>query len=165
MIKNAKHVELNKVLQLFLEYTNFKDDLIEFKCLVCNKSCQIKGKLKKGFFNTFKFSNHENNNFFLLLEKGLYHYEYIDDWEIFSETQLPEKEDFYSHLNMDDITDADYMHTKRDCRDFKITNLGEYYDFYVQSNTLLLADVFENFRNICHRIYEHDPAKFFQLLD
>ena len=143
MIKNTKHVELNKVLQLFLEYTNFKDDLIEFKCLVCNKSCQIKGKLKKGFFNTFKFSNHENNNFFLLLEK----------------------EDFYSHLNMDDITDADYMHTKRDCKDFKITNLGEYYDFYVQSNTLLLADVFENFRNICHRIYEHDPAKFFQLLD
>ena len=103
--------------------------------------------------------------FFLLLQKGVYHYEYLDDLEIFNETQLPEKEDFCSHLNMDDITEADYVHTKRDCKDFKITNLGEYYDFYVQSNTLLLADVFENFRNMCHRIYEHDPAKFFQLLD
>ena len=69
MIKNAKHVELNKVLQLLLEYTNFKDDLIELKCLVCNESCQIKGKLKEGFFNTFKFSNHENNNFFFIIAK------------------------------------------------------------------------------------------------
>ena len=80
--------------------------------------------------------------------------------EIFNETQLPEKEDFYSHLNMDDITDADYVHTKRDCKDFKITNLGEYYDFYVQSNTLLLADVFGNFRNIFIKIYELHPSKF-----
>ena len=72
MIKNAKHVELNKVLQLFLEYTNFKDDLIEFKCLVCNKSCQIKGKLKEGFFNTFKFSNHENNIFFFYYCKKVF---------------------------------------------------------------------------------------------
>ena len=56
----------------------------------------------------------------------------------FSETSLPEKEDFYSHLNMDDITNADSVHTERACKDFEIKNLGEYYDFYVQSNTLLI---------------------------
>ena len=70
------------------------------------------------------------------------------DWEKLNETSLPGKEDFYSHLNMEDMTDADYAHTKRVCKDFEIKNLGEYYDLYVQSDTLLLADVFENFRNI-----------------
>ena len=61
---------------------------------------------------------------------------------------------------MEDITDADYAHAKRVCKDFEIKNLGEYHDLYVQSNTLLLADVFENFRNMCLKIYELDPAKF-----
>ena len=61
---------------------------------------------------------------------------------------------------MEDITDADYAHEKRVCKDFEIKNLGEYHDLYVQSNSLLLADVFEDFRNICLKIYELDPAKF-----
>ena len=61
---------------------------------------------------------------------------------------------------MEDITDADYVHAKRACKDFEIENLGECYDLYVQSNTLLLADVFGNFRNMCLKIYELDPAKF-----
>ena len=72
--------------------------------------------------------------------------------EKFNETSLPEKEDFYSHLNMEDITDADYAYTKRVCKDFWINNLEEYHNLYVQSDTLLLADVFENFRNICLKI-------------
>ena len=84
----------------------------------------------------------------------------MDDWEKFNETSLPEKEDFYSHLNMEGITDVDYADTKIVCKDFEIKNLGEYHDLYVQSNTLLLADVFENFRNMCLKIYERDPAKF-----
>ena len=84
----------------------------------------------------------------------------MDDWENFNETSLPEKEDFYSHLNMEDIIAADYVQAKRVCKDFEIKNLGEYHDLYVQSNTLLLADVFENFRNMCLKIYELDPAKF-----
>ena len=83
----------------------------------------------------------------------------MDDWEKFNEVSLPEKKN-YSHLNMQDITDADFAHAKRVCTDFKIKNLGEYHDLYVQSNTLLLADVFENFRNMCLEIYELDPAKF-----
>ena len=93
----------------FLEYTNFKDDLTEYKCLLCYKNCQRKfdEKLKKPLFNTCKFSNHDNNKFILLLRKGVYRYEYMDDWEKFNETSLPEQEDFYSHLNMEDITDVD----------------------------------------------------------
>ena len=73
--------------------------------------------------------------------------------------------DFYNHLNMEDITDADYVHAKRVCKDFEIKNRGEYHDLYFQSDRLLLADVFENFRIICLKIYKLDPAKYFQLLD
>ena len=73
----------------------------------------------------------------------------INDSKTFHEIWLPEKEDFYSQLNMDDITDADYVHAKRVCKDFETKNLGEYHDLYVQNNTLLLVDVLENFRNTC----------------
>ena len=66
-----------------LESTYFKDDLLEYKCLICNKNFQIKFdlKLKKLFFNTHKFSSDDNNKFVLLLRKGVYPYEYMDDSE------------------------------------------------------------------------------------
>ena len=75
----------------------------------------------------------------------------MDDCEKLNETSLPEKEDFYSHLHIEDITDADYADAKRVCKDFEIKNWGEYHDLYHQSNTLLLADVFEKFRNMCYK--------------
>ena len=73
----------------------------------------------------------------------------MDDWPKFNETLLTEKEEFYSHLNMEDITEADFAHVKRVCKNFEIKNLGEYFDLYVQSNTLLLADVYEKLRKTC----------------
>ena len=69
----------------------------------------------------------------------------MDDWKKFNETSLPEKEDFYTHLNMEDVSDADYTRLKRVCKDFEIKNLGKHHDLYVSSDTLLLADVLENF--------------------
>ena len=89
----------------------------------------------------------------------------MDDWEKFSEISLPEKEESYSHLNMEDITDADYVHAKRVCNNFRIKNLGEYHDLYVQSDTLLFDDVFKNFRNMCLEIYELDPEKFLLVIN
>ena len=103
--------------------------------------------------------------FILLLQKGVYPDEYMDEWEKINKTSLPEKEDFYSHLNMEDIIAADYVQAKRVCKDFEIKNLGEYHDLYLHSNTLLLADVFENIRNMCIKIYELDLQNFFLLLD
>ena len=85
-------------------------------------------------FNTYKFSNYTKSRFILLLRKDVYPYEYMGDWDKFSQTLLPEKEDFYSHLNMEDITDADYAHAKRVCKDFKKKSLWEYHDFHVQSD-------------------------------
>ena len=71
----------------------------------------------------------------------------MDDWESFNET-LTEKEEFYSNLNIEDIIDAEYIHAKRNCKDFEIKNLGEYHDLYLGSDVFLL-DVFENFRKMC----------------
>ena len=84
----------------------------------------------------------------------------INDWEKFNKISLHEKGDVYNHSNLEDITNAHYVHTKRVCKDFKIKNLREYHDLYVQSNTLLTADAFENFRNMCLKLYELDPEKF-----
>ena len=81
-------------------------------------------------------------------------------WEEFNETSLPEKEDFYSHSNIKDITDVDNSHTKSVRKDFQTKHVGEYHDLYVQSDPLLLAGVFDNFWNVCLEIYCLDPAHF-----
>ena len=83
----------------------------------------------------------------------------MDSWERFNET-FPDKEAFYSKLNLEGITDEDYAHAQKVREVFEIKNLGEYHDLYVQSDTLLLADVLENFRNKSTEIYELDPAHF-----
>ena len=75
-------------------------------------------------------------------------------------TSWPEKEDFCNYLNKEDITDAGNKHTKRVCKDFETKLVGEYYNFYVQNDTLLLTDVFSNFSNMCLKIYGIDPAHF-----
>ena len=84
----------------------------------------------------------------------------MDSWEIFGETSLPDKEAFYSELNLEYITDEDYEHAQKVWKVFGIKNLGEYHDLYVQSDTLLIADIFENLRDKCIEIYELDPAHF-----
>ena len=93
-----------------------------------------------------------------MLRKGAYPYEYEDTWERFSEISLPSKGDFYSNLNMEDISDIDYRHANNVFKAFKLENLGDYHDLYVQSDTLLLADVFHSFRDMCLKEYELDPA-------
>ena len=70
------------------------------------------------------------------------------------------KKAFYSELNLEDVTDKDYAHAQKVFEELKLKNLGDYHNLYVQSDTLLLADVFENFRNKCIDIYELDPAHF-----
>ena len=98
-----------------------------------------------------------------MLRKGVYPYEYMDSWERFSEKLLPSKEDFYSNLNMEDISDIDYRHANNVFKRFELENLGDYHDLYVQSDALLLADVFNNFRDMCIKEYELDPAHFLSL--
>ena len=94
----------------FLEYQSVQENLIKYKCL-CKKdvSNKLGEKFKKRFKNTFKLSNNDINKIIFLLRKGVYPYKYMDEWEKFNETSLAEKEEFYSQLNMEDITDVYYM--------------------------------------------------------
>ena len=105
---------------------------------------------------THEFCDEDINKFILILEKGIYPYEYMDSWKRFDETSLPDKEGFY--LNMEKTTDADYKHAKNVRTIFKMENLGGYHDLNVQSDTPLLVDVFERFPNKCIEIYDLDPA-------
>ena len=85
----------------------------------------------------------------------MYPYDYIIDWKRFKETQLPLMKDFHNSLNQEDITEEDYEHAQKVWKTF---NIGQYHDLYVQSDTLLLADVFENFRKTCQKKYQLDSA-------
>ena len=140
-----------------LDYIKTKNKKLILKCFNCEQ--YYKKKVKK-FKSTYKFFNKDLNKFILLLRKGVYPYEYMDNWERFNETLLPSKESFYSNLNMENIDDIDYRHGNNVFKRFKLNNLGEYHDLYIQKDTLLLADVFENFRNKCLEVYELDPAHF-----
>ncbi|KAL9960469.1 hypothetical protein ACROYT_G033932 [Oculina patagonica] len=97
----------------------------------------------------------------LLFKKGIYPYEYMDSWERFNETSLPEKEKFYSKLYDEHITEKEYEHANSVWKTFGCKTLGDYHDLYVETDVTLLADVFENFRNICKEKYELDPAHYF----
>ena len=139
-----------------------KDEQLIFRCFRCKKNYKrdFNKELIQRFANIYEFCNGDLNKFILLLRKGAYPYEYMDSWERFDETSLPHKEAFYSNLNMKDITDVHYKHTKIVFKILINKNLGDYYDLYVQSDTLLLANVFENLRNMCIKVYELDPAHF-----
>ena len=78
----------------------------------------------------------------------------MDSWKKFDENTIPPKEAFYSNLNLEDISDEDYAHAQKVWDVFEINNLGEYHDLCVQSDTLLLADVYGNFRNMCLEKYD-----------
>ena len=93
----------------------------------------------------------------MLLRKGVYAYEYRDSWKRFNETSLPPKKEFYSELTLEDISDKDYAHARKVFEEY-CTDMGDYHDLYLQTDTFLLADVFENFRNKCCEIYGLDPS-------
>ena len=142
-----------------------RDEKLIFRCFSCKKNYEkdFNKELIERFANIYEFCNGDLNKFILLLKKGVYPYEYMDNWERFDETSLPDKESFYSSLNMENIDDIDYRHGNNVFKNFKLKNLGEYHDLYMQSDTLLLADVFENFRNMCIKVHELDPAHFLSL--
>ena len=85
----------------------------------------------------------------------------MDSWERFSETRLSDKEKFYSKLNDEHITDEEYAHAQRVWEAFGCKTLGDCHDLYVRTDVALLADVFENFRNLCQEHYGLDPAHYF----
>ena len=123
-----------------LDYMNFYDNTFVYRCSDCktNYNINFNNKLIDVFSNTYNFCSGHINNFIFLLRKGAYPWEYMDSFERFFETLLPDKDTFYSNLNMESITDIDYRHAKNVFNKFNNNNLGDYHDLYVQGDTLLL---------------------------
>ena len=160
-IHNNRYVDCKSCL----EYMKNKDEKLIFRCFSCKKNYEkdFNKELIERFANIYELCNGDLNKFILLLRTGVYPYEYMDNWERFDEASLPDKESFHSSFNIENINDIDYRHGNNVFKKFKLKNLGEYHDLYVQSDTLLLADVFEYFRNMWIKVYEFDPAHFLSL--
>ena len=141
---------------------SFEYKQLIFQCFEFKKNYMkdFNEELIKRFANTYRFCNGDITKFILLLRKGVYPSGYMDSCERFDEPSLPNKKAFYSKLNLEDITDKDYGHAQKVFEEFKLKNQGDYHDLYVQSDTLLLADVFENFKSKCMEIYELDLVHF-----
>jgi len=106
----------------------------------------------------FKNLKEQFNDIELLVRKGVFLYDWFDSLEKLSERNLPPKESFYAKLNDCDITDKDFEHALKVWKHFKMTTFREYHDLYLKTDILLLADFFENFRNVCMKNYGLDPA-------
>ena len=102
----------------------------------------------------------KGTKFDLMIRKGVYPYDYMDSFDKFN-SPLPKKEEFYSILNNEHISDENYKHAQNVWNTFNLKNMGEYHDLYLQSDILLLTDVFENFRKTCLEYYKLDPCHYF----
>ena len=173
--------EINCIPSTEEKYISFSKNIKvdEYKCRITGDIKPIYFEIR--FIDSFKFlqtslanlvSNLQSDDFLstkklfkknlnLLTRKGVYPYDYVSSFEKLSETKLPPKEEFYSKLNDEDISDDDYQHAINVWNTFKCKTIRDYHDLYLKSDVLLLSDVFENFRKTCLKHYNLDPAHYY----
>ena len=134
----------------------FKDSL---KFMRSSIEALVNNLPKNGFKNISKYYTPEQVE--LIKQKGFYPYEYMDTEEKFNDTKLPPREAFYSKLSGKGISEKNYKHAWNVWNTFKMKTFKEYHKLYNETDALLLADVFENFRNLCLKIYGLDPVYYF----
>ena len=143
-----------------------KDKLIELRFIdsfkfMSSSLNSLTKNLVRGGKKLFGFENYSELQYDLLTRKRVYPYEYVSSWDRFNETQLPPIDAFYSNLNMSSISKEDYQHAKRVWGEFGIRDLGDYHDLYLRTDVVLLANVFEAFRDTCLKHYKLDPVHFY----
>ena len=145
-----------KYISFSLGQLVFKDSA---QFLLASLDKLVKSNKKETFKHTQK--GRTNEEFELLIRKGVYPYEYMDSWERFDETELPPIEKFYSSLSGSNISTEDYEHALNVWKIFNCKTLADYHDLYLLTDVNLLSYVFEEFRNICINIYKLDPANYY----
>ena len=138
---------------VFIDSLQFRNASLEKLVSNLAKEGDVKFRLLKKYTATEKVP--------LLLTKGVYPYEYVSSFQKFQETNLPPKEAFFSTLRNEGISLEDCTHAQTVFTEFECQSLRDYHDLYLRSDVLLLADVFENFRDICLNYYKLDPAHFY----
>ena len=117
--------------------------------------------LARGGEQFFGFEEYNENQYKLLIKKGIYPYEDMNDWDKLKEIKLSPKEAFHSKLNMTGVREEDYEHANRVWKEFGLKDLGEYHDLCLKTDVILLANIFEAFRKVCLKNYGLDPAHFY----
>ena len=130
-----------------------------YKFMASSLKKLVKNLPEDDFINIGSYYFGEKLN--LVKRKGVYPYDYIDSFEKLKETKLPPKDKIYSRLDEGDISDEDYIHAQKVWEAFEIKSIEGYLELYNKVDVLLLADVFENFRDICIKIYKLDPAHYY----
>ena len=162
-----KYISFSKTIKVG-EYKDYSESVFDinfeirfldsFKFLQTSLANLVSNLSPDDFHNTKHFFK---NNTQLLTRKGVYPYDYVSSLEKLSETQLPPKEEFYSHLNDEDISDEDYQHAINVWNTLGCKTIKDYHNLYLKSDVLLLADVFENFRKTCLHHYKLDPTHYY----
>ena len=147
--KNGKIVDIKQQLR-FIDSFKFVASSLDKLVENLDKNCCV---------NTGQF--YKGKQLSLLMRKGVYPYEYASSCERFNDEQLPPKEAFYSKLSGEGISDDDYKHAHAVWDEFDMKTFKDYHDLYNVSDVLLLADVFENFRDVCMKNYQLDPAWYY----
>ena len=148
---NKKGEEKNKTFKIV-----FKDSL---KFMSSSLGALVNNLPKNGFKNISKYYTPEQVE--LIKQKGFYPYEFMDTEEKFNDTKLPPREVFYSKLSGKGISEKNYKHACNVWNTFKMKTFKDYHKLYNETDVLLLADVFENFRNLCLKIYGLDPVYYY----
>ena len=143
-----------------------KDKLIELRFIdsfkfISSSLDSLTKNLVNGGKKLFGFEDYSELQYDLLTRKGVYPYEYVNSGDRFNETQLPPIDAFYSNLSMSLISEDNYQHAQRVWEEFGIHNLEDHHDLYLRTDVVLLANMFEAFRDTCLRHYKLDPAHFY----
>ena len=160
-ISFSKHIKVGeyKDTKGLIHSITFEIRFIDsFKFLQTSLANLVSNLQPTDFINTTRKFKHNTQ---LITRKGVYPYDYVSTLEKFSETQLPAKQDFYSNLYDQEISDEDYQHALNVFQTFECKTIKDYHDLYLKSDVLLLADVFENFRKTCLKHYKLDPAHYY----
>ena len=146
-----------------LQFLNASLEKLVFNLKVkASKENNVKGVFKCTFKYFKKRWKHlPDEAFEMLMRKGVYPYSYMNSFKKFKETKIPKKEDYYNDLTLKHISKEDYDFAHQLFETFKLKNLGELHDLYMETDVVLLGDVFENFRKFSMKNYELDPAHFF----
>ena len=132
-----------------------------FKFMAYSLEGLVRNLAKSGLEKLKETKKEFGAKFELLSRKGIYPYDHMSGIEKFEENMLPPKEKLFSKLNDCGVSDEDYDHAKKVWKEFEVKNMGEYRDLYLKSDVLLLADVFEECRNVCLENYSLDPAWYY----
>lgn len=154
-----RYISFSKYVSLDSQ-TTFQLKFIDSFNFLSSSLNNLAKTLKVSDFNHLRSFFIDKDLLSLCLRKGVYCYDYIDSWDKYEETQLPDRFHFYSKLTSENVSEDDYNHAFTVWEKFGISNLGEYTDLYLKCDVLLLCDVFEKFRSMSLNHYGLDPCHY-----